>query len=169
MTRLAIIGGTGLTALEGLEITGREVVQTPWGEPSGPITHGNLSGVELSFLARHGYQHTIPPHQVNYRANIWALKRVGVERIIAVAAVGGINPRLETGGLAIPDQIIDYTWGRGYTFFEGEDLQQVTHIDFTEPYDTELRRMLVDSARELGLNAFEGGTYATTQGPRLET
>jgi 5'-methylthioinosine phosphorylase len=165
---LAIIGGTGLTRLDGLEITRREVVHTPYGDPSGPITHGVLHDKEVMFLARHGYGHTIPPHRVNYRANIWALRQLGVERIIAVAAVGGITEPMAPCTLVIPDQIVDYTWGRHHTYFE-QDLTEVTHVDFSYPYDETLRQALIATARERGLAAVERGTYGATQGPRLET
>ncbi|MFN2348389.1 MAG: S-methyl-5'-thioinosine phosphorylase [Thioalkalivibrio sp.] len=165
---LAIIGGTGLTTLKDLEISRREVMHTPYGEPSGPLTHGFLGGREVIFLARHGYSHTIPPHQVNYRANIWALKHVGADAVVAVAAVGGISAEMAPRRIAFPDQIIDYTWSRQHTFFE-QDLTHVTHVDFTEPYDPALRQRLIDAARSIGLDALESGTYAATQGPRLET
>ncbi len=168
MVDLAIIGGTGLTSLDGLEIIRREVVHTPFGEPSGPLTHGVLNGKEVLFLARHGYGHTIPPHRINYRANIWALHHAGIKRVIAVAAVGGIHDDLPPGALAIPDQIIDYTWGRPGTYFE-DDLSEVTHIDFSYPYCGELRTMLIDQCKVAGLSACETGTYGATQGPRLET
>ena len=168
MSDLAIIGGTGLTRINSLEIIRREVVHTPYGEPSGPITHGRLFGHEVAFIARHGSTHNIPPHRVNYRANLWALRHIGVTRIVAVAAVGGITPAMEPCRVAIPDQIIDYTWSRAHTFFE-QDLEQVTHIDFTEPYCAELREQLIAAARKAGLDAAERGTYAATQGPRLET
>ncbi len=168
MTNLAIIGGTGLTSLEGLEILGREVVHTPFGEPSGPLTHGELFGQEITFLARHGYRHSIPPHMINYRANLWALNHIGVTHIIAVAAVGGISTKMQPGRLAIPDQIIDYTWSRAQTFFEN-GLTQVTHIDFSQPYCPELRRTLLKAADNQGLDALESGTYGVTQGPRLES
>ena len=165
---LAIIGGTGLTSLETLNISRREMVSTPYGEPSGPLTHGELGGKAVIFLARHGYGHTIPPHKVNYRANLWALQHIGVEQVIAVAAVGGIRADMEPGCLAFPDQIIDYTWSRSHTFFE-DDLTHVTHIDFTYPYCEELRQKLIQAARHAGLDAREGGTYGAMQGPRLET
>jgi len=168
MSRLAIIGGTGLTALHGLEISSREVVHTPWGEPSGPLVHGRLNGVDVSFLPRHGHHHTIAPHKVNYRANIWALHEVGISRVIAVAAVGAIHAELITITLAIPDQLIDYTWGRGHTFFE-EQLEEVVHIDFSSPYDQQLRERLLDAAKSAKIKAFPGGTYGVTQGPRLES
>ncbi|MDH5395334.1 MAG: S-methyl-5'-thioadenosine phosphorylase, partial [Gammaproteobacteria bacterium] len=133
MSKIAIIGGTGLTSLTGLEITGRKIIQTPFGEPSGPLVQGTLSGKNVFFLPRHGAGHTIPPHKINYRANIWALKEAGVEQIIAVNAVGGIREDMQPSTLIIPDQIIDYTWSRTNSFFE-ESLSQVVHIDFTYPF-----------------------------------
>ncbi len=168
MGDLAIIGGSGLTSLEGLEITQREVIHTPFGEPSAPLVHGVLNGREVLFLARHGDAHTIPPHRINYRANIWALHQAGIKRVIAVAAVGGIADTLPPGALAIPDQIIDYTWGRPSSYFE-DDLSEVTHVDFSYPYCDELRAMLIEQCRALGLSSCEMGTYGATQGPRLET
>lgn len=168
MPNIAIIGGTGLTTLEGLEIVRREVVHTPYGEPSGPLTHGVLNGKQVVFLARHGYGHTIPPHRINYRANVWALREVGVARVIAVAAVGGITPDMGPGMLAVPDQIIDYTWGRASTFFD-KDLSHVTHVDFTYPYDQTLRELLLRAGAKAGVQIADGGVYGVTQGPRLET
>jgi 5'-methylthioinosine phosphorylase len=168
MPQLAIIGGTGLTTLSTLENIRREVVHTPFGAPSAAITHGRLRGKEVAFLARHGYGHTIPPHRVNYRANLWALKHIGAERILAVAAVGGIRADMGPGKLAVPDQIIDYTFGRANTFFE-EDLSHVIHIDFTHPYSDELRRQVIAAATTSGVEICSDGTYGATQGPRLET
>lgn len=168
MSAIAIIGGTGLTSLKNLEILRREVVHTPFGEPSGPLTHGTLCGKEIVFLARHGYGHTIPPHKINYCANIWALKHTGVEKIIAVAAVGGIHPELIPQRIAIPDQIIDYTWGRQSTYFE-EGLNEVTHIDFTHPYSEDLRQQLIAACQKAKVDFCGFGTYGATQGPRLET
>lgn len=165
---LAVIGGTGLTALANLEITRREVVHTPWGEPSGALTHGEIAGCHVVFLARHGYTHRIPPHQVNYRANIWALRHIGVKRVLAINAVGGIREDLEPGMLAVPDQLLDYTWGRAHTFFEGE-MREVVHTDFTWPYDAELRAEVVEAARACKVPVAPDGVYAATQGPRLET
>jgi 5'-methylthioinosine phosphorylase len=168
MSNFAIIGGTGLTSLDGLVISRREVVRTPWGEVSGPITYGTLGGYEVAFLARHGVGHTIPPHKVNYRANIWALKQLGIERVVAVAAVGGIHAAFAPAMIAVPDQIIDYTWSRGHTFFE-DDLTEVVHVDFTAPYCPALRGALIQAAADAQVEALDWGTYATTQGPRLES
>ena len=168
MAAIAIIGGTGLTSLRNLEILRREMVQTPYGEPSGPLTCGVLSGVNVVFLARHGYGHTIPPHKVNYRANLWALKQIGVERIIAVNAVGGIRDDMKPTRLAIPDQVIDYTSDRSNTYFE-DGLNHVVHVDFTEPYCEELRQVLIGAASGTGLDVAGQATYGATQGPRLET
>jgi 5'-deoxy-5'-methylthioadenosine phosphorylase len=168
MSELAIIGGTGLTSLKGLNIARREVMHSPFGEPSGPFVHGEYSGTKLVFLARHGSGHTIPPHRVNYRANLWALQQMGVRKVIAVAAVGAIHQELLPGRIGFPHQIIDYTYGRDQTFFQ-DNLSSVTHIDFTEPYCPEIRQELIATAREQGLEAVEQGVYGATQGPRLET
>ncbi|MDD2893586.1 MAG: S-methyl-5'-thioinosine phosphorylase [Halothiobacillaceae bacterium] len=165
---LAIIGGTGLGNLKNLEIIRHHVVNTPYGEPSAPLTFGLIGGSEVVFFARHGHSHRIPPHQINYRANLWALKEAGVSQIIAVAAVGGITPNMPPSVLCIPDQIIDYTYGREHTFFEGE-LEGVTHIDFTYPYSDSLRQELSEAADALALDVVMGGVYGCTQGPRLES
>ncbi len=168
MTDIAIIGGTGLTTLESIDIVRKEVVHTPFGEASGPITHGILAGKKVAFIARHGYGHTIPPHKVNYRANIWALKSVGASSVVAIAAVGSIREDLVPGSIAFPDQIIDYTYSRKQTYFE-DDLDCVTHIDFTNPYSFDLKSKLVQAAINSGIKFANGGTYGATQGPRLET
>lgn len=168
MADLAIIGGTGLTSLKNLEIERREVMHTPFGEPSGPLVHGLLCGKQVVFLPRHGTAHTIPPHEVNYRANLWALQHIGITKVIAVAAVGGVTPNMKPTALVIPDQIIDYTWSRQHTFFQG-DLNHVTHIDFTEPYCSDLRKVLIAAGKAAGIDVINGATYGATQGPRLET
>src|SRR6266511_6145223 len=164
---LAIIGGTGLTQLANLDVSRRQVVRTPYGEPSGPLTFGAIRGVPVMFLARHGYGHTIPPHQVNYRANLWALKEQGAGDIVSVVSVGGIRADLGPGRIVVPHQIIDYTGGRMNTFFEDE--APVKHIDFTEPYADELRNKVLAAADACGEAAVDGAVYAATQGPRLET
>ena len=165
---LAIIGGTGLTQLPTLEVTRREIVRTPYGDPSGPLTFGTIRGQPVAFLARHGYGHTIPPHKVNYRANIWAIAQQKVSYVVSVASVGGIRADLAPGTLAIPDQILDYTYGREFTYFTGGD-RSVVHVDFTQPYSEPLRERLLRAAQEAGEPIVDGGTYATTQGPRLES
>lgn len=163
----AIVGGSGLTKLPGLEITRRQVVRTPYGDPSGPLVFGILNGAEVVFLARHGQAHTIPPHEINYRANMWALKDQSVRAVTAVASVGGIRPEFGPGKIVIPDQIIDYTSGRKHTFFEAG--AAVKHIDFTEPYDRNERERLLSASRICSEDVADGGVYAATQGPRLET
>jgi len=168
MAKLAIIGGTGLTSITDFKIIRREVVTTPYGEPSCPLVHGELYGQEVMFLPRHGSGHTIPPHKINYRANIWSLKDAGAEKIIAINAVGAINNSIEPGSLVLPNQIIDYTWSRITTFFE-ESLSHVVHIDFTEPYCDALRQVLMSCADAIDLTILKEATYAATQGPRLET
>jgi 5'-methylthioadenosine phosphorylase len=165
---LAIIGGSGLSNLENLEITRRQVLRTPYGEPSSPATFGNLGGVEIVFLARHGNGHTLAPHEINYRANMWALKELGVEEVIAVNSVGGISANSGPGKLIVPDQIIDYTSARKHTFHEGAG-QPVVHIDFTWPFDGMVRKTLLQSAQAAGQSVEDGGVYAATNGPRLES
>src|SRR6266851_1770403 len=145
---LAIIGGSGLTQLANLDVSRRQTVRTPYGEPSGPLTFGAIRGMPVVFLARHGDGHTIPPHQVNYRANLWALKEHGAREIVAVVSVGGIRADLGPGKIVVPHQIIDHTWGRMNTFFENG--VPVKHIDFTEPYTDELRNELLAAAKGCG-------------------
>ncbi len=165
---LAIIGGSGLTQLANLEITHRQVMRTPYGEPSGAFTFGTINQHAVMFIARHGYGHTIPPHEVNYRANLWALHEQGAKRIVAVASVGGIRADLSPGVIVLPHQIIDYTYGRAFTYFDGRD-RPLTHIDFTQPYSHKLRQQILDAARLAKVPCLDGGVYAATQGPRLET
>lgn len=165
---LAVIGGSGLSQLTNLDISHREVIRTPYGEPSGAVTFGQIGCRPVAFLARHGYGHTLAPHEINYRANLWALWKSGVTGVISVASVGGIRSGLKPGDLVVPHQIIDYTWGRKSSFYEGPD-SKVRHIDFTEPFDEALRRHLLDAAASLELAVSDRAVYATTQGPRLET
>ena len=169
MTTLAIIGGTGLARMEGLTVTRREMVKTPYGAPSCPIVFGKLNDQEVAFLPRHGTTQRIPPHRVNYCANIWALNNVGITQIIAVGAVGGIGADCTVGSIVIPDQIIDYTHSRENTFFDGGE-DPVEHIDFSFPYNAQLRTALINGARTAGgINVVGEGTYGATGGPRLET
>ena len=168
MADLAIIGGTGLTRLAGLEIIKSEAIDTPFGKPSAEYVTGELAGKKIIFLARHGNPHRIPPHKINYRANVWGLRQLGVSEIIAVAAVGGITPEMMPAHIAIPDQIIDYSYGRKHTFFEDE-ADPVVHIDFSFPYTQSLRAKLIRAAKKIELAVSPIATYGCTQGPRLET
>ncbi|RMG00500.1 MAG: S-methyl-5'-thioadenosine phosphorylase [Nitrospirae bacterium] len=163
---IGIIGGSGLYNLPGFEEKERVVLKTPYGEPSDGYVIGSLSGKEVVFLARHGAGHDIPPHRLNYRANIWGFSELGVERIIAVNAVGGISEELSPGDLVIPDQVLDFTNGRPSTFFDGPD---VVHVDFTHPYCPEMRETFMKGAEAVGEKCHDGGVYVCTNGPRLET
>jgi 5'-methylthioadenosine phosphorylase len=164
---LAIIGGSGLNQLS-MATTERKAVRTPYGEPSASLAFGHIGRREIVFLARHGEDHRFAPHEVNYRANLWALKHAGALEVLSVATVGGIRAGLAPGALLVPDQIIDYTWGRHSTYHEGPGAE-VNHIDFTQPYSHALRTKIGEAARACGERLIDGGVYATTQGPRLET
>lgn len=177
---LAIIGGSGMDQLPGLKLDEQQAVQTPYDTGAVVVQRGTLEGTSQSvvFLPRHGADHAVPPHRINYRANLFALHMLGVSGVLAVNAVGGLSAKMGPGVIAIPDQIIDYTWGREHTFFDGsssaiESPDQfsatVAHIDFTEPYDAGLRQLLIDAAARQGIAVQAQGTYAATQGPRLET
>lgn len=165
---LGIIAGTGFAELPGFKRRELRPVDTRWGEPSAPLQVGRLGDREVLFLARHGIPHHIPPHRVNYRANIQALVDAGVGDVLAIAAVGGIASFAPPAAVVIPDQVIDYSWGRASTFFE-DDLDTVTHIDFTLPFDDRVRDNIVWAARAAGIEFHDGGVYGCTQGPRLET
>ena len=166
---LAVIGGTGQYALDGLAITQRTPpVATPWGQTSDGITRGVLAGRELAFLARHGSEHALAPHQVNYRANLWALHALGCTRVLGINSVGGIRADLPPRTLAVPDQIIDYTWGRAGSY-GGEQGRPVLHADFAEPYSAALRSALFAAAQTAAVALRAGGCYGCTQGPRLES
>ncbi|HSE13330.1 MAG TPA: S-methyl-5'-thioinosine phosphorylase [Rudaea sp.] len=165
---LGVIGGTGLYAFPELQNVERHEVGTPFGVPSSAVVIGEFRGKRLAFLARHGEDHAIAPHRVNYRANIWALHHLGAQRVLGVNAVGGIRADMGPRALVVPDQIIDYTHGRLTSFCDVEGAK-VEHIDFSEPYDAELRAELIGAARRSGIAVVAGGCYAATQGPRLET
>ena len=163
----AVIGGSGLYALDtGFQIDRSDVPDTPYGQVSAELKIGELNGQKLVFLPRHGDSHQIPPHRINYRANLWALQQLGVRRIIAVNAVGGIDHA--PGGLVIPDQIIDYSCNREHTFFDG-DKPKVGHVDFTYPYSKAIRDRLIDAGERSGIVLVPSGTYGCTNGPRFET
>lgn len=165
---LAVIGGTGVYALG--ELAGVETHQpvTPYGAPSGPVRVGLYAGRRVAFLARHGEGHSLPPHRINYRANLAALKALGAQRVLALNTVGGITEGYGPRVLACPDQLIDYTWGRISTFCE-EPGSEVLHVDFGDPYTLALRRQVLAAAARAGVAVVDGGCYGATQGPRLET
>lgn len=165
---LAVIGGSGLTKLSILESVQHVDVRTPYGAPSSPLALGTIRGRPVVFLARHGGEHTIAPHEINYRANLWALKEQKPGAVVSIVTVGAIRAGLTSGALLIPDQILDYTWGRRSTYFEG-GRAKVTHVDFTEPYSSSTRRRIAAAAAACGEAIVQGGVYATTQGPRLES
>jgi 5'-methylthioinosine phosphorylase len=165
---IGIIGGTGLTQLANLEVVRRQIVRTPYGDASQPLVFGKISGHDVVFLARHGGGHTIPPHAINYRANIWALHSVGVTHLLAVATVGSIDTALLPGDIVLPNQIIDYTHGRDNSYCDGIE-RPVMHIDFTHPYTASLRDICKQAAANIQLAIHDGGVYACSQGPRLET
>jgi len=168
MSKVAIIGGTGLNSMPGLTISHREMVKTIYGAPSSPLIHGQINGCDVVFLARHGGRHNIPPHMVNYRANIKALQEVGTTHVVALAAVGGIADACVDQSIVIPDQIIDYTYGRAQTFHNSK-YNSFDHIDFTYPYSGPMREKIIAAARSVSVSLVDHGVYGATQGPRLET
>ncbi len=165
--RIGLIGGSGLYDIEGLNIAEEISLSTPFGSPSSAYKIGRIHDVEIAFLARHGTSHNFPPHKVNYRANIWGFKSFGVQRIISVNAVGGINRLLHPGDIVLSDQIIDFTYGSRISTFYEQD--KVVHVDFTSPYCGEMRDCLKDAAKNVGIDAVNSGTYICVNGPRLET
>ncbi len=168
MSKIAIIGGTDLCELKNLKTTRREHRTTPYGLSSAPLSYGTLHGKHVVFIARHGDEYTIPPHKINYRANIWALKDAGVDRIISISIVGGIRSDMTPGRFVIPDQLIDYTHLREHTFFDGQD-QMIHHIDFRLPFSENLRQVLMSAANDLDLDPSDEAVYGVVEGPRLQT
>lgn len=163
---LGLIGGTGLNEFtDEVEIL---AVDTPYGAPAAEIQVFPLGGLRVVFLPRHGSPHRFPPHCVNYRANMWALREAGASRVLAVSAVGGITPAYRPGTLAVPDQLIDYTWGRAHTYHDSEHVELV-HVDFTRPYAGPLRDALLEAARSASVDVLEDGCIGVFQGPRLES
>ncbi|XEB11871.1 S-methyl-5'-thioinosine phosphorylase [Xanthomonas sp. DAR 35659] len=165
---LAVIGGTGVYTLAQLDDVETREVDTRYGSPSGPLRVGTLLGHRVAFLARHGEGHSLPPHKINYRANLAALQQIGATRVLALNTVGGIGERFGPRVLACPDQLIDYTWGRISTLCE-EPGSEVLHVDFGHPYTPLLRSKVLAAARLTGVAVVDGGCYGATQGPRLET
>ena len=169
MTTIAVIGGTGMNQWPGLEIDQQHQLDTPYGAPSAPLLEGRVYGTRAIFLARHGEGHKIPPHCINYRANLWALRELGVQQVVAIAAVGAIAPWFAPGAIAVPDDLIDYTWGREHTYSDGRAGSQLHHVEFTQPYAPGLRQRLLDAAAASDTPVAGAGVLAVTQGPRLES
>ncbi|MBL6751909.1 MAG: S-methyl-5'-thioinosine phosphorylase [Nevskia sp.] len=168
MASVAVIGGTGMNQWPGLVVHKQVRMDTPYGAPSAPLLQGKVYGIEAVFLARHGEGHRIPPHAINYRANVWALKQAGVRTVVAIAAVGAIAPWLPPGAVAVPEDLIDYTWNRQHTYSDGADAE-LQHVAFTEPYSERVRRELIHAALAARIDVAESGVMAVTQGPRLES
>jgi 5'-methylthioinosine phosphorylase len=166
---LAVVGGTGLYEFPGLEIIEKRAIETPFGAPSDQLVVGRIGNARIGFLARHGAGHKLAPHRVNYRANVWALREAGARRVVAINAVGGITREMGPRAVAVPHQLIDYTHGRISSFCDRDDATEVTHVDFSEPYDATLRTALIAAAARAGVATVPHGVYGATQGPRLET
>ena len=169
MSTVAVIGGTGMNQWPGLDIERRLEITTPYGAPSAPLLVGKVYGIRAVFLARHGEGHKIPPHAINYRANLWALREAGVKSIVAIAAVGGIAPWFPPAGVAVPHDLIDYTSGREHSYSDGSPGSELKHVEFTEPYSERVRRELLHAALAAGIDIAEAGVMGVTQGPRLES
>ncbi len=166
---LAVIGGTSVYDLPGLEDPQHREIDTPYGKPSAPVVLGRLAGQPIAFLARHGKGHAVAPHRVNYRANIWALHSLGARRVLAINTVGGITPRMAPGALVMPDQIIDYTHGRESSFWDTDGEGTMRHAEFGEPYTSSLRDTIRSAARACAVELVDPATYGATQGPRFES
>jgi purine nucleoside phosphorylase len=165
-TDIGLILGSGLSYLD-LAFASRSPTKTPYGTPSSPLLAASFGDTRLHCIARHGESGKIPPHAVNYRANLWSLREMGVNRCVAINSVGSIDPAFPPGELAVPDQLVDYTWGREHTLYDGNS-DELAHIDFTEPFDPELRGRIASAIVDCGYR-LRGGVCGVTQGPRLET
>ena len=161
---IGVFGGSGFTSL--LADGRRQRVETPYGDPSGEFTIGTVDGAEVAFLPRHGAGHTIPPAQINYRANLWAMKELGVTQLVAPTAAGSLQPSVRPGDFVVCDQFVDRTWGRADTFFTGP---RVAHVSTADPYCPRLRRAAVEAGRGMGVTMHDGGTVVVVQGPRFST
>ena len=166
--RVAVIGGTGMNEWPGLTIVRRRKMRTPYGAPAAPIAHGRLDGAEVMFMPRHGVGHKFPPHMINYRANLWALKDAGATTVIAIAAVGSIARNFPPAAVAVPEDLVDYTWGRAHTYCDSGQAP-LKHADFSAPYAPALRKTLLAAGRKAGVKLVAGGVMGVTQGPRLES
>ena len=167
MSKIGLIGGSGLYDIKGFVLKDKKSVTTPFGKPSDQYLIGRIGKTDIIFLPRHGKKHNIPPHMINYRANIWGFKKLGVERILSISAVGGIKKGLKPGDIVILDQILDMTKNRKSTFYDGKG--GVVHIDFTEPYCPELRKIILKAGKQAKVPLKNSGNYVAVEGPRLET
>jgi len=161
---IGVFGGSGLYRL--LDDAEEVTLDTPWGAPSAPVTVGDVDGRRVAFLPRHGVHHDLPPSAVPYRANVWAMRELGVTRIFGPCAVGSLQRHIEPGHVVVCDQLVDRTWGRPDTYFEGPD---VVHVSFADPYCPELRAVAVEASRAAGATAHDGGTVVVIPGPRFST
>jgi 5'-methylthioadenosine phosphorylase len=162
--RIGIFGGSGFYSL--LDGVDEKLVETPYGAPSAPVALGEIEGVPVAFLPRHGKEHTLPPQAINYRANVWAMKSLGVERIIGPCAAGSLKEEVRPGDFVISDQLVDRTTGRKDTFYDGPI---TTHVSFADPYCPEMREVAIKTGRDQGITLHERGTVVTIQGPRFST
>lgn len=169
LSKVAVIGGTGMNRWPGFQTVAQHAVSTPYGAPSAPLLEGEIDGLRALFLARHGEGHKIPPHKINYRANLRALKDAGVQSVIAIAAVGGIADWFAPGEIAVPDDVLDYTWGREHTYSDGSEGAPLDHVEFTQSYAPVLRETLLSAAKASATPVAGEGVLAVTQGPRLES
>lgn len=167
MSKIGVIGGSGLYDIKGFVLEKKKTVKTPFGKPSDQYLTGKIGNTDIIFLPRHGKHHNIPPHSINYRANIWGFKKLGVSRILSISAVGGIKRGLKPGDIVITDQILDMTRNRRSTFYDGED--GVVHIDFTNPFCSNLRKTILKAGKRAKVALKNSGTYVAVEGPRLET
>jgi len=167
MSKIGLIGGSGLYDIKGFVLKQKKSITTPFGKPSDQYLIGKIGKTDIVFLPRHGKKHNIPPHMINYRANIWGFKKLGVERILSISAVGSIKKGLKPGDIVVLDQTIDMTRNRRSTFYDGKG--GVVHIDFTEPYCPELRRIILKAGKQAKVPLKNGGNYVAVEGPRLET
>ncbi|MGQ0699680.1 MAG: S-methyl-5'-thioinosine phosphorylase [Panacagrimonas sp.] len=169
MNKIAVIGGTGMNQWPGLVVESQRLMETPYGRASAPLLAGLVNGCPALFLARHGEGHKIPPHRINYRANLWALKQAGVQQVVAIAAVGAIAEWFAPGEIALPVDVIDYTYGREHTYSDGSAESELHHVELTHPYTSRLRDALSDAALAAAVTVSGAGVMGVTQGPRLET
>lgn len=164
---VGVFGGSGFYAF--LDDTETVELDTPWGAPSGPITIGSIGDRQVAFLPRHGVRHEYPPHRINYRANVDAMRRLGVRALLSPFAAGSLRPEIKRGDFVVVDQLVDRTWGRESTFYDSFAKSGPQHAAFADPYDAGLRTHLLEVVRDQGINVHDGGTVVVVNGPRFST